>query len=143
MLFEVVLCFYFWYFLSSWYQVSTSVLLLFLLFQVNYECWDCTVSDIATHSCRKVARRKCQWSCVPPHICKVFASPQARGPSSLESKILGSVQLVFYCGCLVRNFTEGKDFKCGRSSKRVVWCVYEVLRTLPEAFVDVRTGGMD
>jgi hypothetical protein len=32
-------------------------------------------------------------------------------------------------GCNVRNITEGKDFKGGKSSQGVVWCVGEVLKT--------------
>ena len=32
-------------------------------------------------------------------------------------------------GCYVRNITEGKDFKGGKSSQDVLWCVGEVLRT--------------
>jgi hypothetical protein len=32
-------------------------------------------------------------------------------------------------GCYVRNITEGKDFKGGKSSQSVVWRVDEVLRT--------------
>jgi hypothetical protein len=32
-------------------------------------------------------------------------------------------------GCYVRNIIEGKEFKGGKSSQVVLWCVGEVLRT--------------